>query len=110
MNLRIFFTLYVLVNQSILATEPHESLLRASASALIANIIPAPEEVNQPYLWIKNRQLANGLVESAEGSNFVSLYDNALAAIVYTLHDDRESTEKILDYFDNRLETEFIEV
>ena len=74
-----------------------------------SNPIPLPKEIDQPFTWIKSMQLANGLIESAENSNFVSLYDNALAALVFTLHNDRERTEKILDYFHDRLETEFNE-
>ena len=72
--------------------------------------IPLPKEVNQPYTWIKSMQLDNGLIESAQGTDFVSLYDNALAAIVFTLYEDRRSTEMILDYFNERLDTEFIEL
>lgn len=72
--------------------------------------ISLPEDVIQPYTWLKSMQLENGLIESAEGTNFVSLYDNALAALVFTLNNDRSSTEKILDYFNERLETEFLEL
>jgi len=75
-----------------------------------SDIIPLPKEVNQSYSWIKSMQLDNGLIESAEETNFVSLYDNALAALVFTLHDDQRSTEKILDYFNQRLDTEFTEL
>ncbi|MDX1702239.1 MAG: hypothetical protein R3250_16550, partial [Melioribacteraceae bacterium] len=31
------------------------------------------------YNWFENQQLANGLLESVEDGNVVSLYDNALA-------------------------------
>ena len=72
--------------------------------------IPLPNEVNQPYSWIKSMQLDNGLIESAEGTDFVSLYDNALAALVFTLNNDRSSTERILDYFNQRMDTEFTEL
>lgn len=105
----IFFTLCVMLYQSSFALGKNAPTFVAPTSSIITNTIPLPEEVNRPFLWIKNRQLSNGLVESAEGSNFVSLYDNALAALVYTIHDDRESTEKVLDYFNHRLDTEFIE-
>jgi len=107
---KILFTLCVMLCQSNFALGKDAHGITPPSSSTITNTIPLLKEVNQPYLWIKNRQLANGLVESAEGSNFVSLYDNALAALVYTIHDDRESTEKILDYFDHRLNTEFIEL
>lgn len=75
-----------------------------------SNPIPSPKEVNQPLFWIESMQLDNGLIESAENSNFISLYDNALAALVFTLHQDRARTEKILDYFNSRLDSEFSEL
>jgi len=69
-----------------------------------------PKKVSQPLAWIKSMQLDNGLIESAEGTNFVSLYDNALSALVFTLNNDRRNTERILDYFNQRLHTEFKEL
>lgn len=72
--------------------------------------IPLSKKPNQSYAWIKSMQLENGLIESAEGTDFVSLYDNALAALVFTLHNDRSGTEQILDFFNDRLETEFPEL
>lgn len=67
-------------------------------------------KINQSYAWVKSMQLKNGLIESAEGTDFVSLYDNALAALVFTLYNDRHSTEQILDFFNDRLATEFPEL
>lgn len=75
-----------------------------------SDITSIPKGADQSFTWIKSMQLDNGLIESAEGTNFVSLYDNALAALVFTLHDDRTSAEMILDYFNQRLDTEFIEL
>lgn len=75
----------------------------------ISDRIPLSKKVDQSYAWIKSMQLENGLIESAEGTDFVSLYDNALAALVFTLYNDRFSTEQILDFFHGRLETEFPE-
>ncbi|NND15654.1 MAG: hypothetical protein HKN89_04970 [Eudoraea sp.] len=109
MKPKFLFALFLMLCQSSFALGTDKSTLSEPALSIIGNTIPLPEEVNQPFLWIKNRQLSNGLVESVEGSDFVSLYDNALSAIVFTLHDDRESAEKILDYFNHRLDTEFIE-
>ena len=64
----------------------------------------SPEQV---YEWMAHMQADNGLVESAEDSNFVSLYDNALAALAFLADGDMARAEMILDYFDQQLETEF---
>jgi len=58
------------------------------------------------YAWIKNNQLANGLQKSSDVAFMVSLYDNALAALVYIMYDDFENAERIFDFFDARIETE----
>ncbi len=60
----------------------------------------------QIFNWFKNQQLANGLLESAENSNIVSLYDNALAAMLFLLIDEDTSAEKIFNYFNKRIEIE----
>lgn len=51
--------------------------------------------------WLESLQLPNGLIESLHGSNFVSLYENSLAVIVFSIHGDFRRAEKILDFFDN---------
>ncbi|RLD24331.1 MAG: hypothetical protein DRI71_02850 [Bacteroidetes bacterium] len=58
------------------------------------------------YNWFENLQLANGLLESAENSNIVSLYDNALAALVFISYGNFERAEKIFDFFNLRIESE----
>jgi hypothetical protein len=58
------------------------------------------------FNWFDNQQLANGLCESAENGNFVSLYDNALAAMVFMLKDDFTKAEKIFDFFDAQIAAE----
>ena len=63
-----------------------------------------PEKV---YEWMMNMQASNGLVESVEYSNFVSLYDNALAALAFMAEGDLDRAERIFDFFDNRLDSEF---
>jgi hypothetical protein len=55
------------------------------------------------FNWFDNQQLANGLCESAENGNFVSLYDNALAAMVFMLKDDFTKAEKIFDFLMRKL-------
>ncbi|MCK4907106.1 MAG: hypothetical protein KAS64_06130 [Spirochaetes bacterium] len=64
------------------------------------------EKIAKVYGWLTNIQLANGLLETTEGSNFVSLYDNCIAAIVFTVKGDYSRAEAIFDFFDARLETE----
>ncbi|MDF7682981.1 SLAP domain-containing protein [Lactobacillus sp. ESL0679] len=59
------------------------------------------------YSWLSQMQLKNGLIESAEDSNQVSLYDNALSAIVFTANGDYGKAEKIFDFFNSHLVTEF---
>ena len=64
---------------------------------------------SKTYNWIAHMQLSNGLVESAEFTDFVSLYDNALAAMIFLSEGDVELAEKIFDYFENNLESEFFQ-
>ncbi|MCH9662134.1 MAG: hypothetical protein K0U66_00570 [Gammaproteobacteria bacterium] len=58
------------------------------------------------FNWFEKQQLSNGLLESAENGNIVSLYDNALAAMVFMLKKDFTKTEKIFDYFNSRIDLE----
>ena len=58
------------------------------------------------YNWMKNQQLSNGLLESAENGNVVSLYDNALAAMVFLLNNDVAAAENIFDFFNARIASE----
>lgn len=62
----------------------------------------------QIYNWLKNVQLPNGLLESTENNNTVSLYDNALAAMVFMLNGDFVRAEKIFDFFHGRINSELL--
>lgn len=71
----------------------------------------APVSLENPntiavYQWFTQMQLANGLLESSENSNTVSLYDNALAALVFTAKGDRLKAEKIFDFFNSKMSGE----
>ena len=69
----------------------------------------APEvKVDSVYSWLSNMQQANGLLLSSEGGKYVSLYDNALAAIAFTSYGDLNKAEKIFDFFNSRLESELL--
>lgn len=56
--------------------------------------------------WVTNIQQPNGLLESSENTNFVSLYDNALAALVFIDQGALEKAERILDFFNGKTQTE----
>lgn len=56
--------------------------------------------------WFSAQQLNNGLLESAENSNVVSLYDNALAAMVFMLQDQFDKAEDIFNFFTARINSE----
>ncbi len=58
--------------------------------------------------WVTKMQLPLGLIESSENSNFVSLYDNALAAILFIHEGKISQAEKILDYFNTNVESELL--
>lgn len=61
---------------------------------------------DEVYEWIKSRQLENGLQNSTENGIMLSLYDNALAALVYTMYEDYDRAEAIFDVFDGKIESE----
>lgn len=68
---------------------------------------PAISEIETGILnWFNNQQLPNGLLESIEVGNVVSLYDNALASMVYILQEDYEKAENIFDFFKARIDSE----
>ncbi|MBK8844183.1 MAG: carboxypeptidase regulatory-like domain-containing protein [Saprospiraceae bacterium] len=50
----------------------------------------------QIFNWFNAQQLPNGLLESVENGNIVSLYDNALAALVFLTKNDIAKAEKYL--------------
>ena len=74
--------------------------------------IPEIEEIEfsedeiSVYNWVEQMQLQNGLMESAENTDFVSLYDNALAAMTFLVSGDLKKAEKIFDYFNARIDIE----
>ena len=66
-------------------------------------------EVMRSYLWMQHMQLNNGLVETAENTNFISLYDNALAALAFMAQGEVGRAEQIFDFFNQRMIPEFKE-
>ncbi|MFA5148023.1 MAG: hypothetical protein WC491_02720 [Candidatus Omnitrophota bacterium] len=82
-------------------------LLSAGCAHFTKKKAAAPDkDADRVYAWISNLQLENGLLESCDGSNFVSLYENAMAAIVFSARGDAyglRKAEKVLDYFDRNI-------
>ncbi len=70
-----------------------------------------PNEALSPFEsgveWVIRMQHPNGLVESASQTNFVSLYDNALAALLFLQTGQPDKARQIFNFFQERLETEF---
>ncbi len=60
------------------------------------------------FLWISQMQQENGLLESAEFTDFVSLYDNSLAALAFLQAGKIEKAEKVFDYFNDRMQEELL--
>jgi hypothetical protein len=56
---------------------------RTTTDITFSGVLSQTENQEKVYSWFKNQQLVNGLLESAENGNVVSLYDNALAAMVF---------------------------
>lgn len=73
----------------------------------IPEVIPVGLKVDSVYLWLSQMQQPNGLLLSSEGGKYVSLYDNALAAITFSAYGDYQKAEKIFDFFNSRLDPEF---
>ncbi|MGB5236892.1 MAG: hypothetical protein WBN59_04605, partial [Flavobacteriaceae bacterium] len=61
--------------------------------------------VDLVYNWVNNMQADSGLLESAEDTDFVSLYDNALASILFIARGDFHNAEKVFDFFNARIDT-----
>ncbi|TDQ32384.1 hypothetical protein [Zeaxanthinibacter enoshimensis] len=77
---------------------------KTSGSKIKGNTANSPIEV---LSWVQSMQHPNGLLESAEYTDFVSLYDNSLAAILFIHTGEVDRAEDIFDYFNARLDTEF---
>jgi hypothetical protein len=57
-------------------------------------------------LWVSQMQASSGLLASTENSDFTSLYDNALAALLFIEQNQKEKAEKIFDYYTAQMNSE----
>ncbi len=62
---------------------------------------------NPTFSWIAGQQSSNGLLTSSENQDFVSLYDNALAILLFTQKGELNKAEQVLDFFEGKIENEF---
>jgi hypothetical protein len=58
--------------------------------------------------WVLGMQHTSGLLESAAYTNFVSLYDNALAAIYFINENEQERAERVLDFYQSKMQEELV--
>lgn len=72
------------------------------------NPITPTTNLEKSILWIENMQSTNGLLESSENTDFVSLYDNSLAALVFIEINQIEKAENIFDFFNSKVNTELL--
>ena len=82
---------------------------------LTEQIVGVPAEENKTsestlktLNWLRHMQMSNGLLESTENSNFVSLYDNSLAALIFISNGEYGKAERIFDFFNTRIEVELL--
>jgi len=101
----MFQNIVMLLFICVLATE----VLTGCKKETQISMEPMALKVDSVYSWLTNMQLHNGLLLSSEGGKNVSLYDNALAALVFTAYGDYDKAEKIFDFFDSRIESELLE-
>ena len=111
--------LWTLTTEQTITIEPHDTRyvfspqrVDVSNGSQSIDFVVRPEfnlTDTQVLSWIEQQQLANGILESAENSNVVSLYDNALAALTFMLADDFFSAEAIFDFFDARIDSELLQ-
>jgi hypothetical protein len=56
--------------------------------------------------WVYQMQHTTGLLESVENTNFVSLYDNALATILFINDNQKNKAEQVLDFYNSKISDE----
>ncbi len=93
------------------AFEPAFTLVSFQNSGLHFTALPSDSlgSISEKvFQWLVSIQLPNGLLESSENSNFVSLYDNALTAFVFMAKGERNKAEAIFDFFDSHQNQELL--
>lgn len=102
---------FLILSCTLDTTEEYEDLI------YIENVLPDLPQNNSEEIfesqahqisqWIDNMQLSNGLLTSSEKTDYVSLYDNSLAALAFMAEGEIEKAEGVFDYFNERIDSEF---
>jgi hypothetical protein len=106
-NVSGLLTLSVIQDNAIFS--PSSIAIRPNMDSLVftkQRIGTSATKATELYTWLQSQQMSNGLVRSSDLSTLVSLYDNALAALVFTAAKDYTKAEKIFDHFNGRISTE----
>ncbi len=111
LSLTVLSALLFACSKDELVEKPIFETLNAPSETVSTVVEEHPENTSPPAVaktnnWIVALQQENGLIESAENTNFVSLYDNALAAILFTKEGNLTKAAKILDFFENKIQLE----
>lgn len=86
---------------------PNNTQVNSTVSNLVFTATKIPSQIEiQIFNWFLNQQLPNGLVGSVENGNTISLYDNALASMVFMLRGDFPRAKRIFDFFNARIDSE----
>ena len=89
-------------NRSVLTNFVAVNTIKPSEeSSLTSNVIAVKK-------WVYSMQHTSGLMESAEDTNFVSLYDNALAALFFIQEDEKEKAEALMDFYNSKIDDEVL--
>ncbi|MEJ1223200.1 hypothetical protein [Sediminicola sp. 1XM1-17] len=104
-------TLISCSNESLEVIE--ETQAKETENETITVVNPEKEEVQdviwtETSNWLGKMQRTNGLLESTENGDFVSLYDNALAALAFTALKKYDKAEAIFDYFNGQIDNELL--
>lgn len=103
-----FFLMIVSCSQEQMVPATDAMKIELATTPEIRPEIPSEKQKLDPSIeWIFQMQRISGLMESSEDSNFVSLYDNALAAIYFIHLGEKERAERILDFFNTQAQDEF---
>ncbi|WP_411029916.1 hypothetical protein [Spongiimicrobium sp. 3-5] len=87
---------------------PENQVLTEQIAGVPAEENKISESTLKTLNWLRHMQMSNGLLESTENSNFVSLYDNSLAALIFISNGEYGKAERIFDFFNTRIEVELL--
>ncbi|MFX0555570.1 hypothetical protein ACOCEA_02165 [Maribacter sp. CXY002] len=112
MNFKIFPILLVIIALTSCQKDPLENPedIKVIVDGELNNSALPPNEKTtsgDPIIqWVFQMQSSTGLVASTENSDFTSLYDNALAALLFVEIGQKGKAERIFDYYTTIMDSE----